>query len=153
MLRQKPFEYTCDDITIVTMLEADDNISVSYVDTDDDVAKSAKNTHCTWHLSVRGYTPEELDEIVEYIGSFGGKCSSDERQFSFRCPECGVGWITDGPCGDECSDMFLGRLPDFHLFDAVKKAVIAQKRQAQEELARERKEGPLYLPQEINRNH
>lgn len=144
MLRQKPFEYKCDDITLVTILQADENITVSYVETDDDNSKSAKNTHCTWHLLVRGYTEEELDEIVDYIYTFGGKCSVEDRKFSFHCPSCGVRWVSDGPCGDACSLSMIGRLPDYHLFDATKKLVIAQKRQAQEELARERKEGPLY---------
>ena len=144
MLRQKPFEYICDDITVVTILQTDPLITVSYVETDDDDGKPAKNTHCVWHLLIRGYSEEELEEIIQYIYRFGGKSGVDTRQFSFKCSECGIAWISDGPCGDACSVSMLGRMPDYHLFDFVKKNVISQKRQAQEELARERKEGPIY---------
>ena len=137
--------YECDDITLITLLQADENIVLSRVETlDDDPNKRAKNAHCVWHLLIRNYTEEELEIVVNHFRAFGGKCGSYDRKFSFRCPECGVGWITDGPCGDDCSRAFIGRFPDYHFFDAVKRDVIAQKRQAQKELAEERGEGPLY---------
>lgn len=144
MLKQKPWELLVDDITVVTLLQADPAITVEYVEPDDDPNKPAKNAHCTWHLLVRRYTEEEIQTLIDYFYAFGGKCGPDERQFTYRCPECGLGWVLDGPCGEDCSRAMLGRLPDYHLFDAVKRNVIKQKRTAQEELAQERKEGPLY---------
>jgi hypothetical protein len=143
-MKEKPWIYQCDDITVVTLLQADSNIGVYDVETQEEEGKRAKNTHCIWHLLVRGYSEEEIDTLVESFHKFGGKCSVDERVFSYRCPDCGVEWVESGPCGDECADAFIGRAPDFHFFDAVKRQVITQKRHAQEELSEERGEGPIY---------
>ena len=144
MTKARPWEYECDDITVVTILQADPCIRLSYVETMEDENKHAKNTHCVWHLLVTKYAREDIDALVRYIYGFGGKCGSDADRFTFMCPECRLKWITDGPCGEACENASLGRLPDFHYFDAVKREVIADKRQAQEELAQEREEGPLY---------
>lgn len=143
-MKDAPWTFECDDITLVTLLQADKDISVSHVEPVDDENKKAKNVHCVWHLLVRGYTPEDIQRIVGYFYAFGGKCSPSERDFSFQCPECGINWVNEGPCGDECLSRFVGRFPDFHYFDAVKRDVISQKRQAQEELAAERGEGRIY---------
>lgn len=144
MLKQKPWELLCEDITIVTLLLSDPSITVEYVETDDDPSKPAKNAHCVWHLLIRRYTEEEMQTLLDYFDSIGGKRGVDERQFTFRCPDCGVEWAKEGPCSDECGSAMLGRLPDFHLFDSVKRQVIKQKRDAQEELSQERGDGPIY---------
>ena len=138
-ITEKPWDYQCDDITAVTLLRSDENIELSYVEPQDDATKRTKNTHCVWHLAIQGYTAEEITQLLDFFRKFGGK-RGKTRKFTYICPKCRLDWIDDGPCSDECS----GRLPDFYLFDEVKRIVIQEKRKAQEELATEKGESSPY---------
>jgi len=135
----KPIDYPVDDITIATILLSDPDISIAWVEAEDSDEVPAHNAHCTWHLTVRGYTREEIDDIVNYFTTRPDR----DGVFTLRCANCGLNWVDEGPC-DECGDFGIYRAPSFKLFDYKKRDIIQTMREAKEELAKKRGEGELY---------
>ena len=133
-------KFNLDDITAVTALLCDTDIRCEDTFADDDDDSPAHKLHCRWVLESDVYEQEEVTKLVDWMRQAGGKRDAKDRPFSFRCTNCGLGWMDSGPCSAGCWARMAGIMPDMYKFDAVKKFVIYSKRKAQSEAAEERGE-------------
>lgn len=139
-IRNKPIEIVVDDITLVTALKCDSRIRTDYVEIDE--KDEPRRAHCKWVLSAIGLSEDELNSIIAFIKKDGGK-QGKKKHFTWHCPECGLDWIDNGACGNDCT----GHIPDYYRYDESKRIVIEEKRKAQEELHKDKtnnKEAKLY---------